>query len=180
MKSNPYRSLVAAITVAALAGVAAAHAQSDAPLQHSDTFAVQIAMQNRTLQVGQPPRLIKTVTNLTNHVIPVPGDGCIKDERLWVQGEHGEPPTTLRERDATGRLLPGEGSLQCSLVANMPPLAPGESTSRTFLLEFFYDFQVPGKYTAYLEVQSPEGWLRTNTVTFEIVAGDSPPARSNP
>jgi len=150
------------------------------PAHKSNTFYLTIAMEKQMLPVGQPPRVLLTTKNLTDHLISAPGDSCGSVVRIWVQGEHGEPPTTLRERGATGRLLPGEGSLQCTLVADMPPLAPGESTTRTFLLEYFYDLQVPGKYTVYLEVPSPEGWLRTDTVTFQIVAGEPPPNKSNP
>lgn len=149
------------------------------PAHKSNTFYLTITMEKQTLPVGQPPRVRLTIKNLTDHVIRVPGDGCGSDIRVWVRGEHGEPPTTLRERHDTGRLPPGEADLPCSLNANVP-LAPGESTTRTFLLEYFYDLQEPGKYAVYLEVPSPEGWLRTDSVTFQIVAGEPPPNKSNP
>jgi hypothetical protein len=149
------------------------------PADKSDTFRLTVAMEKQTLPIGQPPRVLLTTKNLTDHLIPAPGDRCGSVVRIWVQGEHGEPPTTLRERDATGRLLPGEGTLQCTLVADIPPLGPGESTTRTFLLEAFYDLQAPGKYNVYLEVPSPDGWLRTDTVAFQIVASELPPNKSN-
>lgn len=141
------------------------------PAHKSNTLYLTVAMEKQTLPVGQPPRVVLTIKNLTDHSIPVPGDGCGAYTRVWVQGERGEPPTTLRERHDTGRLPPGEADLPCTLNAS-EPLVPGESTTRTFMLEYLYDLRVPGKYTAYLEVPSPEGWLRTDTVTFQIVAGE--------
>jgi hypothetical protein len=180
MKFNLHRCLVVAISAAIVAGCAAVHAQSNEPTYHSDTFAIRIAMEKQTLLAGQPPKVRLTTKNLTDHLIPAPGDRCGSKVRVWVQGELGEPPTTPRERDATGRRLPGDQSFECTVVADMPPLAPGESTTRTFDLEYLYDLQVPGKYTVYLEVPSPEGWLHTNTVTFQIMAGELPTNKSNP
>ncbi len=143
----------------------------------SNTFYLTIAMEKQTLPVGQFPRVVLTIKNLTHHIIEL--DGCRPGATVWVQGEHGEPPTTLEERDDTGRLLPGETSLPCTATLIFP-LWPGKSTTRTFLLEDFYDLQLPGKYTVYIEFPSPEGRLRTDTVKFQIVAGEPPPTKNNP
>lgn len=150
------------------------------PAHKSNIFRLIVAMEKQILPVGQPPRVVLTIKNLTDSLIRVPGDGCRQGVRVWVQGEHGEPPTTARERQATERLLPGDARLECTVVADSRPLDPGESTTRTFLLEFLYDLQVPGKYNMYLDVPSPEGWLRTDTVTFQIVAEEPPPTKNNP
>jgi hypothetical protein len=184
MKSNPYRCLVVAITVAALAGVAAAHAQSGELLNQSDTFAMRIAMEKETLQVGQPPRVRLTIWNLTDLWIAMPGDQCAgQTPRVRIQGEHGEPPTTARERVDTGRQLPGDQPLDCTLNAGYPMLSPAstpaDTATRTFLLEYLYDLREPGKYTVYIEVPCPEGWVRSNTVAFQIVAGEPPPTESS-
>ena len=150
------------------------------PAHKSNVFYLTIAMEKKQVRVGESPMVLLTIKNLTDGLIRVPGDGCTQGAKVWVQGENGEPPTTLRERDDTGRLLPGEAGLQCTVVANMRPLDPGESTTRKFLLKYLYDLQVAGKYTVYLEVPSPEAWLRTDTETFQIVAGEPPPTKSNP
>ena len=88
-------------------------------------------------------------------------------------GEHGEPPTTYRERFATMRLLPGEAPLDCTL--NMTwSLAPGESLTKQILLKYLYDLHEPGKYSVFVEFPTGESWLRTNTVTFHLAAGEAP------
>ncbi len=167
------RSLIwlAAIAAALAPGCLCLNGQEVIPAHKSNTLYLTVAMEKEKLHVGQPPRVLLTAKNLTDHLVRVPGDGCGSYVRVWVQGEHGEPPTTLREREATGRLLPGEASLPCGSNANAP-LAPGESATRTFLLEYLYDIHEPGTYKVYLDVPSAEGSLRTDTVTFEVIAGD--------
>ncbi len=183
MKSKPFRCSVVAILASVLVAFASS-AQSILLPNQSDTFAVRIAMEKETLPVGQSPRVQLMVWNLTDRFIAMPGDQCLgPSTRVWIQGEHGEPPTTARERQDTGRPLPGDEQLECTLVANNPPLSPAsmpfDTATRTFLLEYLYDLRTPGKYTVYIDVPCAKGWIRSNTVTFQIVSGEAPPTKSS-
>ena len=184
MKPNPYRCLIVAAIVSFLTASAAASAQSNEIANQSDTFAIRIAMEKEMLQIGQPPRVRLTIWNLTDLWIKMPGDPCAgQATRVWVQGEHGEPPTTSRERMDTGRPLPGDQPLFCTLNAGYPLLSPAstpaDTATETYLLEYLYDLRSPGKYTVYLDVPCPKGWVRSNTVTFQIVAGEPQPTKSS-
>ena len=48
----------------------------------------------------------------------------------------------------------------------------GDSFVHKFELTYLYDLSAPGEYTAYAEVMDPSShrWLRTKTVTFEMMA----------
>ena len=184
MKLNPCRCLVVATLVAVLASFAVANAQSDVLPNRSDTFAIRISMDKETLQTGQPPRVRLMIWNLTDLWIAMPGDECKgQTPRVWIQGEHGEPPTTARERVDTGRPLPGDQRLDCTLNVGYPMLSPAatpaDTATRTFLLEYLYDLRTPGKYSVYIEVPSPKGWVRSNTATFQVVAGEPPTSKSS-
>jgi hypothetical protein len=144
--------------------------QEAIPAHKSNTFRLTIAMEKERVPVGESPKALLTVKNLTDHVIQL--WSCAAPPTLvWIQGEHGEPPTTAWGRGAMGRLLPGEPELMCTL--NLPfPLAPGDTTTHGFILDAFYDLHEPGKYKVYLDFPSEEGLLRTDTVTFEVIAAD--------
>jgi hypothetical protein len=51
------------------------------------------------------------------------------------------------------------------------------SPDMKFHVSGYYDVSKPGKYSAYVEVMDPTTgkWLRTKTVSFEIVASDQHP-----
>jgi hypothetical protein len=105
------------------------------------------------------------VTNLTGNII------AIHDYmyRVYVYGKDGEAPTTLRQRQMTGRFKPGDVSLSADEMW-LWQIAPGNFDFRKFQLPSLYELKAPGSYTAYAEVMEPgtEKWLRTNTVTFTI------------
>jgi hypothetical protein len=144
-------------------------AQTPDAINHSDTYAVSISMERETVSAPQLPIASFSIKNVSDKRID--RDDCSSDPRVWVQGEHGEPPTTYRERFSTLRLLPGEPELACTLNLSWS-LAPGETMVKHVLLSYLYDLHQPGKYSVYLEFPAPEGWLRTNTVTFYVVPED--------
>jgi hypothetical protein len=153
----------------ALADTRVHRAQTPGAVYRSDTYAVSISMEKETVAASQPPIVSLAIRNMSDKVIS--RDDCSSAPRAWVQGEHGEPPTTYRERFSTQRLQPGEPDLACTLNMSWS-LAPGETRKVQVLLQYLYDLHEPGKYSVYLEYPAPEGWLRTNTATFRVVPED--------
>jgi len=147
------------------------NAQKVIPAHESNYLLVTITMEKRQVHVGESPKVILTIQNVSDHAVTV--NGCATD-RFYVQGEKGEPTTTFIERDHTNRLLPGESPLGCTLVASVT-LNPGGTFKGSALLSYFYDLSAPGKYTVYAEVASPEGWLRTDPIGFEVLTADPAP-----
>lgn len=162
------RTLIWLAVIAGLLAPACLSGQDVIPAHLSNTYRLRLAMRSQRVRAGEAPVAMLTMKNLTDHTIDV--GGC-KTERVWVQGEHGEPPTTYRGRNANGRLLPGESPLQCTAVASTP-LQPDTSITFHFDLLEYYDLHEPGRYTGYLDMPSEEGWLRTDPVAFEITAED--------
>jgi hypothetical protein len=91
--------------------------------------------------------------------------------RVYVEGDKGEPPTTLFQRQMTWRLKPGDVSLPTDEHA-VWNIAPERSDDMKFQLAYLYDLSVPGEYSVYAEVVDPSSqkWLRTNTVKFKVQA----------
>jgi hypothetical protein len=144
-------------------------AQKVIPAHESNYLLVTIAMEKERVHVGESPIVTMVIENVSDETINL--NDCMDDPRVWVQGAHGEPPTTYRERFSTGRLLPGEPDLACTL--NMTySVAPGASITRHIILDSFYDLREPGKYTVYVEFPSREGLLRTDPIKFEILAAE--------
>lgn len=110
-----------------------------------------------------------TITNLSDEDLEL----CpfSRSCTVHVVGEKGEPPTTYRQRDATGRLLPGEPSLARTLYIAWI-VAPGETDTHHWLLNAFYDLSGPGKYTLSFEVCDPKTneFLRSNKVSFTVAS----------
>jgi hypothetical protein len=166
------RSLIWLAAIAAMfaPGCLRLDGQEAIPAHKSNTLYLTIAMEKERVRAGESPKALLTLMNLTDHVIQI-GDCANPPTLVWVQGERGDPPTTAWGRGAMGRLLPGEPELPCTL--NVPfPLSPGATTTRGFILGAFYDLHEPGRYKVYLDVPSAEGLLRTDTVAFEVTAGD--------
>lgn len=151
--------------------------QASDAVSHSDGYAVSISMERETVSASQSPTALFVIKNVSDKRID--RDDCSSDPRVWVHGEHGEPPTTYRERASTLRLLPGEPELACTLNMSWS-LAPGESRTKRILLSYLFDLHQPGKYSVYLDFPVPEGWLRTNTVTFYVVPEDRSEDKHNP
>ncbi len=145
-------------------------AQTATSTIQSDSIAVSIAMERAQVQIGQSPKVLLTMKNLTDQPLQVINCPAMK---IYVQGENGEPPTTRFERDFTNRLLPGEAPLMCNDMA-ATVIDPHGSYTRSAELKYFYDLSLPGKYTVHVEVPSAQRneivWLRTNTAQFEILA----------
>ncbi len=96
-------------------------------------------------------------------------------DRVHVEGENGESPTTPLQRQLTHRLRRGEKELRSGGFE--PLILAGASSTRKYDLERFYDLSEPGKYSVYIEVLDAVAskdnagvWLRSNTVSFEIEA----------
>jgi len=140
-----------------------ASGQTPNAISQSDRYYVAISMDKDPAY--DAPSVLLVIKNISDKRIST--DDCRMDVRVWVQGEHGEPPTTERERDATSRLRPGDHPLMCDLNVSYS-IDPGETLTKHIPLKFLYDLQEPGKYSVYLEFPVPEGWLRSNTTQFEI------------
>ncbi|MGA8273425.1 MAG: hypothetical protein WB919_17815 [Candidatus Sulfotelmatobacter sp.] len=143
----------------------------------SATISLSIAVPIEHIPAGQKPWVSLTVKNLSaaknlsNEGIAYPRD------RVYVEGPKGEPPTTLRQRQLTMRLKPGEPQLRTGGFE--PLIAPGASFTRKYDLSSLYDFKEPGEYTVYIEVldeSAPETksgaglWVRSPVATFEVQA----------
>jgi hypothetical protein len=141
-------------------------AQSAKEAQHAVGIVLSIAVPKNKLPAGQSPVIIFGVENVS------PSDFVIHDYmyRLHVDGEHGEPPTTYRQRLITHKLRAGEAEMGSDEWVEWR-IFPGMSDDRRLQVSGYYDVSAPGKYSAYVEVEDPTSgkWLRTRTVKFEIV-----------
>jgi len=137
----------------------------------SATMNVSIAVLKH-IPMGQKPWVSLTVGNLGNEEINYPWD------RVYVEGPNGEPPTTLRQRQVTDRLRPGESPLRMDDYGACH-IAPGTSFTGDIDLSALYEFKEPGKYTVYVEVvdslaakakagSDNDYRLRSPVATFEL------------
>jgi hypothetical protein len=142
-------------------------AQLGASTSQADSIAVSIALDKDHFPVGQSPLVILKMNNLTDQDLYLHGDWL----QLHIEGENGEPPTTLRQRMATGKLLPGEARLRDDEYSQ-EVISSGGSRTQTIYAKYLYDLSVLGRYTVYVDVKDPLSgrWLRTKTEKFEIQA----------
>jgi hypothetical protein len=173
MKQISFSAFAFAIICLLLTAPWTGDAQTPDAIYHSDIFAVTISMEMKAASASQSPIVRLAIRNISQE--PISRDDCSSDPRVWVQGEHGEhgePPTTYRERFSTMRLLPGEPELPCTLN-NTWSIAPGQTYVKHILLKYLYDLQEPGKYSVYVEFPVRGRWLRTNTVDFQLTPEES-------
>jgi hypothetical protein len=170
-------SLMAIIAIAAsgtsgYAQISSAGGQPDVLDSKSAHIAVSIALSQKQIPAGQKPWVLLTVENLDGNVTI-----AFPEARVHAEGEAGEPPTTLYQRQVTHKLRPGERELM--MGGFEPEIWPTFSSDRKYDLSLFYDLSKPGKYTVYIEVvdvSAPETkhgaglWVRSKTVPFEIQA----------
>jgi hypothetical protein len=172
------RVLVFSITIVILVGanrfsveaqVPPATGQSASWESESPRLALNLALLQEHIPAGHTPVALLTVRNPSKTDMPFPKD------RVHVEGENGESPTTLLQRQLTHRLRRGEKEIRSGGFE--PLILAGASSTRKYDLERFYDLSEPGKYTVYIEVLDAAAskdnagvWLRSNTVSFEIEA----------
>jgi hypothetical protein len=162
--------LTITMTISAItsgAQTATASNSSAASNNKSEIVELNIAVPQERIAIGATPWVYLTVKNLSGEEINYPRD------RVYVEGENGEPPTTLLQRQLTHRLKPGEPSILGGGFE--PTIEPGNSFTRKYDLSQLYDLSKPGKYTVFIEVSddvhSNRGkgkWVRSSTATFEI------------
>jgi hypothetical protein len=143
-------------------------------------IAVSLAVPQKQIPAGQKPSAILTVELLGGNLTTV-----FPEDRVHVEGEMGEAPTTLYQRQVTHTLRPGEpGLMSGGFEPTIGPTVsidgePTFSSDRTYDLSLFYDLSKPGKYTVYIEVldvSTPETergaglWVRSQTEQFEVEA----------
>ncbi|MGD0941336.1 MAG: hypothetical protein ABR905_16675 [Terracidiphilus sp.] len=157
--------LAAAVVIAASS--AALGAQTVAPASQTDSITVSISLDKDHFPVGQSPLVPVTMINRTDRDLYLNGNWY----RVHIEGENGEPTTTLRQRMTTDKLLPGEARLREDEDAEKF-IPAGKSRIQKFEVEYFYDLSAPGKYRVYVDIKDPLSgkWLRTNTAQFEIQA----------
>jgi len=137
----------------------------------SAMISLRIAVPSKSIAMGQKPWVSLTVQNLGGQEISYPED------RVYVEGPKGEPPTRLRQRQLTNRLRPGEPTLRMDSYGQN--IAPGDSFTMKYDLSTLYDFKEPGKYTVYIEVldelaalakakTQTDYWVRSPVATFEV------------
>jgi hypothetical protein len=154
--------LIAAICAPIDAQIAQRANPTDSGTTRSTTFALSIAVLKKQFRVDEKPWVFLTVENLSG------GDRNFPEDRVYVEGENSEPPTTLRQRQLTNRLNPGETSLMSGGFE--PTIHSGSDSMRRYDLSLLYDLSKPGKYIVYIEVDDPKTGvsLRSPTATFEI------------
>jgi hypothetical protein len=153
-------------------------AQTKTPASQPASISVSLSFKRMSLRdppADPEPWAILRVKNLTNHEI------AIHDYmyRAHVDGENGEAPTTMVQRQITRRLRPGDTELAEFEMATWT-IAPGKSGIHKLELTYLYDLSTPGKYSVYAEVMDPSSieksstpkWVRTNTVKFTMQASD--------
>jgi hypothetical protein len=159
--------------VTALLSSIFARGQATQTVSKSDSLAVALYMPTEHFQVGQTAWAILTVYNMSDQPVIFSDFMCC----VYVYGKDGEAPTTLFQRQLTGRLRPGESPLSYTLNVSISPLlwpAGGawDYADRKFDLSYLYDLTAPGRYTAYAEVMDPSSnrLLRSKTRTFDMTA----------
>jgi hypothetical protein len=147
----------------------AANFQTAQATSKSATVSLSIVLPQDHIAAGQVPWVFLTVKNISSDVIDYPQD------RVYVEGKTGEPPTTLRQRQLTNRRQPGEPSINGGGFE--PNIEPEGSYTRKYDLSQLYDLSKPGKYIVYIEVldafNADKGkghWERSPIATFEIQA----------
>lgn len=142
-------------------------AQNAASASKQNSIAVSLSIKEQQVPVGQSPWAILSVENVTDETIEIHNHMY----RVYVEGDKGEAPTTLVERQMTGRYKAGDVPLRAD-ENSVWSIAPGRSDDHRFQLTYLYDLSAPGEYTVYAEVQDPYSrkWLRTNTVKFKMQA----------
>jgi len=142
-------------------------AQTAASAPKPNSIAISLKMKEQQVPVGQSPWAILSVKNLTDESMEIHN----YTYRVYVEGDKGEPPTTLVQRQMTGRFKPGDVPLRMDENA-LWSIAPGRSDEHSFQLTYLYDLSEPGEYSVYAEVMDPYSHklLRTNTVQFKVQA----------
>jgi hypothetical protein len=136
-------------------------------IKKSTNISLNISLPKNHVPVGEAPWAYLTVNNLSNEEISYPMD------RVFVEGEKDNPPTTLRQRQLKHELRPGE--VELSSGGFEPSIVPGGSFTRKYDLSLLYDFTKPGKYTVYIEVldwvatkNDTSVWVRSPAARFEV------------
>jgi hypothetical protein len=146
----------------------AAQPQTNVVVGHSKNIALNVEVLKQSYKVGEEPVAVLTVENSGPRTIE------LRTYRVYVEGEKGEPPTTLRQRQITSRLHPGEPALADSMFAG-PYVEPSGSNFVGINLSLLYDLSKPGKYRVYVVMQdeaaSTSTSVRSTTVEFEVRAG---------
>lgn len=121
--------------------------------------------------MGQKILVSLTVKNLDRKEI------AYTEGRVYVEGEKGEPRTTLIQRQLTHGLKPGEQEVR--KFGFEPLIAPGASITLKYDLSELYEFKEPGKYSVYIEVLDESAletragaglWVRSPVARFEVLA----------
>ena len=136
--------------------------------KQSDILSVQLAMSKKLVQLGEAPVVSLTFTNLGKENAQFPSD-----VRVHVEGNTGEPKTTLYQRQLTHTLHTGEPSIAGGGFE--PTVEAGNSFTRNYDLSKLYDLNVPGQYFVYVEVMDIVSsktnagvWVRSDTVKFTV------------
>ncbi len=155
-----------AVVMVATSGVCIG-AQTVASASQTDSITVSMTLDKDHLPVGQSPWVLLTFNNRTDRDLYLNGNWF----QLHIAGENGEPPTMLRQRMATGKLLPGEAPLREDENAEKV-ISARKSRIEKIDVSYYYDLSAPGKYKVYMDIRDPMSgkWLRTNTAEFEIQA----------
>jgi hypothetical protein len=151
------------------------NAQVASSVGQSASISVSITMEKDILVVGQKPRAIVTVKNISGQEI------CFSTAsrlyRVHVEGKDGERSKTEYHRHLHGDFRSGDGPVVEDGPVICRDIASGASDVQTYDLSAFYDLSAPGKYSVYIEIYDPLGpkegngiWLRTNTAKFELRA----------
>ena len=157
---------VASTSISLDAQAAQAPTSTEVSITKSANISLSISLPKDHIPVGQKAWAFLAVNNLGNVEISFPTD------RVHVEGEKGEPSTTLFQRQLTHRLRPGEEELRAG--GYEPGIEPGDSSTRKYDLSQLYDLSKPGKYTIYIEVLDQAAskhhavWVRSPMASFEI------------
>jgi hypothetical protein len=141
----------------------------------SPYIAVSIALPQKQIPADQKPSVVLTVELLGGNLTTL-----FPETRVHVEGEAGEPPTTLYQRQLTHTFRPGERELRPDDFQRIIGPAASEdgpkfSADVTYDLSRLYDLSKPGKYTVYIEAFDQTAskrnrvWVRSQTAQFEIL-----------
>lgn len=137
-------------------------------VKSSDRFSLELVVPKKRMTLGEQLWVALIVTNTGQTELMFP------NTRLHLEGVHGEPPTTLFQRQLTDRLNPGERALPES--GFVPSILPDVYDVRRFDLSLLYSLKEPGHYAVYVDVrdQKKAVWVRSPTAEFDLLPPATP------
>jgi hypothetical protein len=164
-----------AATITVIEGPVPSGAQSAPAGNQPDSVSIHVSLQKSSYAIGEKPIVVMTVKNISSKEIWFSTDPY--QVRFHVTNKDGVPQKTELHRHLLGDYRPGDGPMLLRGPLAGRSIAPGVLDAQKYNLSAYYDLNVPGDYSVYLEIYDPSGpvdgsghWVRTDIAHFKIEA----------